>query len=142
MGSIKEQGFSALKRAWDGFWSIGRLREDEHRASIDALNLFFGAIVGVNFASMTNLNAKDYATLLFITATLIALILVVSNTRRRIWSAIQLIGALALFAWLFLVEKVVEGVDQKLMVTLAVWSAAALLYEFTPRLKEPRAEDK
>ncbi len=130
----------SAKEIAKGLSDTGRLRESEYRASVDALNLFFGAIVGVNFAGLTDLSSADYAILLFITATLIGFILMVSKTTRRIWSAVQLTIFMAGYAWLGLVEKVIEGVDEKLVITLAVWTGAALLAEFTPRDPDPEPD--
>lgn len=126
-----------IREVWTGVSGEGRLHEREHRASMDAFNLFFGAIVGVNFANQSAMAVKDYAILLFLTAALIALILIISNTSRRIWSAIQLIIVFGVYYLLTMVEKIVGEVDEKLVVTLAVWAAAALLFEFTPRDPDP-----
>ena len=126
-----------IREVWTGFSGEGRLHEREHRASMDALNLFFGAIVGVNFANQSAMDVKDYAVLLFLTACLIALILIISNMSRRIWSAIQLIIIFGAYYLLTMVEKIVGEVDEKLVVTLAVWAGAALLFEFTPRDPDP-----
>ena len=117
--------------------SVGSLQREEFQASINALNLFFGAIIGVNFSDLQELPPKDYAIVLFLTASLIALILIVSNTRRGVWSAFQLVVALAGYFYLFRVDPLIEGISDNLMVTLGVWAACALLYEFgTPVEKD------
>ena len=121
--------------------TFGTLQREEFQASINALNLFFGAIIGVNFSDMQDLPPKDYAVVLFLTASLIALILIVSNTRRRVWSAFQLLLALAGYYYLFRIDPMIEGISDNLMVTLGVWAACALIYEFgTPVEKDERGD--
>ncbi len=127
-------------KLWNGFASFGRQQEQEYRASVNALNLFFGAIVGVNFANMVELPAEDYAILLFVTALMISFILVISSTSRKVWSAVQLAAALTGYYLLFVGDPIIEGVDRKLVITLAVWAGSTLLFEFTPRDPDPEPD--
>lgn len=123
-------------------FGLGYLRQDEYRASINALNIFFGAIIGVNFSNLQALPPRDYAYILFLTSALVVLILIVSNTRRKVWSAVQLIAALAGYYYLFRVDVLIEGVSDHLLITLAIWAGSALLYEFSPREPEDESADR
>lgn len=118
---------------------FGRLRADEYRASINALNIFFGAIIGVNFASLEALPPLDYAAVLLVTSAVVALILIVSNTTRRVSSVIQLLLALGAYYWLFRIEQAITGVSDNLLITLGIWAGSALFYEFSGRLPEEDA---
>ena len=123
------------------FFGMGSLRPEEYRASINALNIFFGAIIGVNFSSMQELPLRDYAYVLLLTSALIALILIVSYSKRRILSAVQLIVALAGYYYLFRIQVVIEGVTDHLLVTLGIWAASALFYEFSAQREPAGTED-
>ena len=121
--------------------TFGSLQREELQASINALHLFFGAIIGVNFSDLQELPPKEYALVLFLTAFLIAMILIVSNTRRKIWSAFQLLITLAGYYYLFRVDPLIEGISDNLMVTLGVWAACALLYEFGTPVEKDEPDD-
>lgn len=127
-----------VRRAWTGFKSTLVLQAEEYRASVQALNLFFGAIIGVSFAGAVGLPLEDYSVLLFITAMIVTIILIVSNSRRRFYSFAQL-GLVMLGAWyVFVREPFMDGIPATLFPTLAVWSLLAALTEFTPREKRDR----
>ncbi|VVT02465.1 hypothetical protein [Erythrobacter sp. EC-HK427] len=112
-------------------FSLGRMRTDERRASINALNIFFGAIIGVNFSSLQQLPLKDYTVILVLTSAVIALILIVANTSRRVWSAVQLFIALAGYYYLVRVDGLIAGVSDYLLVTLGLWALLVIIYEFS-----------
>lgn len=124
------------------FFGMSSLRPEEYRASINALNIFFGAIIGVNFSSLQELPPVDYAYVLLLTSALIALILIVSNSKRRIWSAVQLIVALAGYYYLFRIQVVIEGVTDHLLVTLGIWAASALFYEFSAQKSDDQPDER
>ena len=127
-----------LRQIWSSVRSSFVLQAEEYRASIQGLNLFFGAIIGVSFASAESLPVRDYAALLFLTAAIVMIILIVSNTRRRIYSVVQLVAVMA-GAWVVLVRRpFIEGIPPSLFPTLAIWSLLAALTEFTPREKDAR----
>ena len=134
----KKNEVDPVRRGWLArAMSFGTLRESEYRASINALNIFFGAIVGVNFSNMEDLPPADYAIVLFITSALIALILIVSNSSRRLWSIVQLLIAMGGYYYLARVDVLLEGVTDHLLITLGVWAGGALLYEISGRVPDP-----
>lgn len=116
---------------------LDRQRESEFRASIDAFNLFFGAVVGIHFATIPDMPLDDYAVMLVVTSMIISLILIVPNTSRRIVGAVQLVVGLGAYYYAARYTDLLIGVDDKLLVTLGVWGASALLYVFTPRDPDP-----
>jgi hypothetical protein len=129
---------SGVKRLWSGLTWAFVLQREEYRASLQALNIFFGAIIGVAFGRIEQMPVLDYIMLLFLTAAIVSFILVVSNTRRRFYSAIALsliMGA----SWFLLYEKPIFAETPRLLFpTLLVWSMMALLTEFSPREREAR----
>ena len=116
--------------------TLGVMEHGEYRAALDALNLFFGAIIGVQFARVEGLSLADYALLLVLTASLVALILIVSNTRRRLWAFVQLALFFAAYSWIVLSEMLAGDIGARLVVTLGCWALAALVYEYSPRLPD------
>lgn len=122
-----------LKKTWRGFKSTFVLQAEEYRASVQSLNIFFGAIIGVSFARIENMPMFEYASLLVITAAAVSIILIVSNTRRRIYSALNLLLMLAALWFMFAYEPIFEGIPDQLLPTLIVWAVMAILTEFTPR---------
>ncbi len=130
-----------VARIWRGVKSTGTLQVEEYRASIQALNIFFGAIIGVSFGQIGEIAITDYMVLLMLTAVTVTVILIVSNTRRFLYSMLSLILVMGTFWYATYHDPVVPGIPRLLFPTLLVWSALALLTEFTPREKEEREKD-
>ena len=111
------------------------LQAEEYRASIQGLNLFFGAILGVGFVGAEEMAMGDYMALLAVTACAVMLILTVSFSRRRLYSVLQLAVMMAALWYIFVHAPFVVGIPNTLFPTLAVWSLLATVTEFTPREK-------
>ena len=67
-----------------------KLTQREYEATINALNIFFGAIIGVAMGNIIEIPLKDYVVLLFIVSALVSSILLVTYTHRRIWNSVML----------------------------------------------------
>ncbi|MBZ6377531.1 hypothetical protein B5C34_04455 [Pacificimonas flava] len=117
------------------------MQREEYRAAVDSLNLFFGAIVGVAFARIESMATADYTLLLVMTAVLIAAILTVANSRRRLYSAFGMLLMFAAYHYLFIYEEAVGAIPETLFPTLCVWGALMLLYEFSPRERDRAPTD-
>ena len=130
-----------LRQVWNGARSSFVLQAEEYRASIQGLNLFFGAIIGVSFAGAEDLPLEDYASLLLLTAAIVMIILIVSNTRRRLFGFLQLLIATGVAWYVMVRDPFIDGIPAPLFPTLAIWSLLAALTEFTPREKERDRRD-
>ncbi len=119
-----------------------KLTQREYEASLNALNIFFGAIIGVSLGNIEAMSVEDYVVLLLATATIVSTILIVSYSHRRIWNMMMMFSLLGL-AWYVDIYKV-KGIDidfpEKLLPTLSVWAGLAVLLEFTEKTPEPDAE--
>ncbi|WP_438729190.1 hypothetical protein ACR9YC_01980 [Parasphingorhabdus sp. DH2-15] len=119
-----------------------KLTQREYEASLNALNIFFGAIIGVSLGNIEAMSVEDYVVLLIATATIVSTILIVSYSHRRIWNMMMMFSLLGL-AWYVDIYKV-KGIDidfpEKLLPTLSVWAGLAILLEFTEKTPEPDAE--
>ncbi len=124
------------KAGWHILASLSTWQRGEYRASMDSLNLFFGAIIGVAFSGIEDMPLYDYGVLLFLTAVLVAAILTVSNTRRRLWALFNLGGGLLAYWVLGIRGEAFGPLPETVFPTLLVWAAMAVLFEFTPREKD------
>ena len=109
-----------LSKVWRQTQSYGTWQRSEYRASMDSLNLFFGAITGVAFSDLGSLPTEDYSALLVITALLVALILTFSNTRRRLMALLNLLLGLAGYWYLCIHEEAFGKLPQTVFPTLLV----------------------
>lgn len=118
---------------WIGW---GRMTQGEYRANLNGLGIFFGAVLGFVMAGTDTLGPRDFATTLFLSATVVITILYVSSSPRRIVYAVLsaiLIAALPRI----LAQLLSDGaqIPRNLQPTLAVWLGITLLVEFLPREK-------
>ncbi len=132
---------------------VGRVRgvgdpfkptESEYRAALNALNIFFGVVIGVSLGGVEAMGRGDYMMLLLLTSTIVIAILYVSYLHRPLWNAIMLAAILGGF-W-YVVEGRQGGgfldfeVPDKLMPTLWVWAGMAIVTEFSPRSPDPEQD--
>ncbi len=115
-----------------------KLTQREYEATINALNIFFGAIIGVSLGNIAEIPLKDYVILLVVISALVSSILLVTYTHRRIWNSIMLIGFL-LAAWYQESDTGGEFIDfpDRVLPTLTVWAAMAIMTEFSDRADDP-----
>lgn len=116
----------------------------EKLGTIDGINLFFGALLGTNLATLDGLELSEYAWLVALLCGTVITIRLVATSERR-WYALSGLGVYAalLASMLLLPSQRPEGIDladlQRLIVTLAIWMGSALLFEFWPTREEPAA---
>ncbi|MEL6875896.1 MAG: hypothetical protein AAGM33_10510 [Pseudomonadota bacterium] len=116
----------------------------EYEASINALNIFFGAVIGISLGSIGDIPTMDYVLLLVVTATAVTSILFVTYSERQYWS-ILLVGLVLFALWSMSNgdDRVID-LPPKLLPTLAVWAVMAISTEFTDLVpdKEKVADEK
>lgn len=117
----------------------GKLTQREYEASLNALNIFFGAIIGVSLGNIEKMPTINYVVLLLITASIVSTILVVSYSHRRFQNMLVMILVLAMawYAHLYLTDESPIAFPEKLLPTLSVWAAMAIMLEFTEKMQEP-----
>lgn len=137
-GQTLQRGSKALNQKFE---ESSRYTQREIEGAIRALNIFFGAVIGISLAGIGDIPTLDYVAILVSTSAIVMAILLVSHTHRRVWNALTMIIVLAGSWWI--VEgsgtdlAFVSHVPDKLLPTLSVWAGMALLTEFSSRMKEP-----
>ncbi len=119
-----------------------KLTQREYEATINALNIFFGAIIGVSLGNITEIPMDEYVILLIIISVLVSSILLVTYSHRRIWNSIMLAGAL-LAAWYAESDNGGGAIDfpDRVLPTLTVWAALAVMTEFSDRAENPPSDE-
>ncbi|SIO03807.1 hypothetical protein SAMN02745824_2721 [Parasphingorhabdus marina DSM 22363] len=113
----------------------------EYEASINALNIFFGAVIGISLGGIGDIPTLDYVLLLVVTATAVTSILFVTYSERQYWS-ILLVGLVLFAMWSMNNgdDRVME-LPPKLLPTLAVWAAMAISTEFSSITGEKKSDE-
>jgi uncharacterized membrane protein YccC len=120
--------------------SILRMEQQEYAASLNGLNIVFGAILGVSLAGTEALEPLPFMVLLFMVAATVVAILYITVSSRRVAYAAILITVLATILLTRNPSDLLFGsipLPDKLLPTLIVWTAATILVEFSPREKSP-----
>jgi hypothetical protein len=120
-------------------WNGWRMKPGEYRASVEGLNIFFGALLGVVMVGIENIPTEQYVVLLAFVAAVVMLILTISGSPRRLLYAVGIGGLLAWLTWRGGPTLIGIPVPAKLLPTLSVWVGATILVEFLPRERD--AED-
>ena len=113
------------------FGDYFKLTRKEYDASVNALNLFFGAVIGVSLGSIGDIDVKEYVMLLIATATAVTTILYVSYSERRYWSILIMVFVLAGIWGIGNADDNLFDLPAKLLPTLGVWAAMAVITEFS-----------
>jgi len=112
------------------------MKTQEYQASLNGLNIFFGAILGVSVGGIETLAPVPFMMLLFMVAAVVIAILYISASPHRIAYAVILMTALGLVLLLRAPTDLLFGsipLPDKLLPTLIVWTAAVIVVEFSPR---------
>ena len=111
----------------------------EKAATVDGINLFFGALLGANLGTIDGLDLFDYAKVIFVLAGTVMTLRIFSTSERRFY-AFGLLGGYVVVVGLFLYLPRLDPVGitradvDRLAVTLTVWLGSVLLVEFYPTL--------
>ncbi|WP_422343210.1 hypothetical protein [Parasphingorhabdus sp.] len=131
-----------MKKLLGSFNNLFKFTRKEYEASINALNIFFGAVIGISLGSIGDIPTKDYVLLLVLTVTAVTAILFVTYSERRYWSIF--LAGLTLYA-MWSMDQSSDGIidlPPKLLPTLGVWGALAIITEFSDIIKETPTEDE
>ncbi|HEX8215071.1 MAG TPA: hypothetical protein VF582_06320 [Allosphingosinicella sp.] len=122
----------------------------EKSGAIDALNLFFGALLGANLGTLGSLALPDYINLVVLLAATVTFLRLVSTSERRGFVLVVLAAYLLLLSSLVTVPGMKpDGMTtddlHRLVATLAVWVVFLVITEFSPNIehrgKSGRAKD-
>jgi hypothetical protein len=122
----------------------------EKSGAIDALNLFFGALLGANLGTLGGLDLPDYINLVVLLAATVTLLRMVSTSERRGYVLFMFgLYGLLLTAVLKIPKLKPDGISaddlNRLVATLAIWVVFLLITEFSPVIdhqgKSKRVED-
>lgn len=140
LGTALEKGRDANRRMESSMKYTSR----EIEGSIQALNIFFGAVIGISLAGIEDIPTWEYTLILVVTAAVVMTILLVSNTHRRVSQTASMVVMLVVTYFVFHSPSVENDlqlfVPEKLFPTLVVWAAMAVSTEFMPRYSEEEAK--
>jgi len=116
----------------------------EKSGAIDALNLFFGALLGANLGTLGSLALSEYINLVVLLAGTVTFLRLVSTSERRGFVLVLLVGYLLLLAGLVTIPSMEpQGMSRddlhRLVATLATWVVFLVVTEFSPNF-EPRGK--
>jgi drug/metabolite transporter (DMT)-like permease len=122
---------------------LNRLKQTakERAAGIDGIGLFFGALLGANLGSLSEMSVNDYAVIVMLLAGAVVTIQTVVRSERRLYAAMVLALYVLIFASILLLPTLrPEGVPtvdlHKLLITLAIWIGLVVFFEYWP-VSEP-----
>ncbi|MEP3225469.1 MAG: hypothetical protein ABJO01_05800 [Parasphingorhabdus sp.] len=125
-----------MKKLYEKFNNLFKFTQKEYEASINALNIFFGAVIGISLGSIGDIATKDYILLLIITSTAVTSILFVTYSDRRYWS-IFVLGLILIGMWkMDHSSDPIVGLPPKLLPTLGVWALLAITTEFADIVRD------
>jgi hypothetical protein len=126
---------------WRRFLGIDDQSPAEKRASVNGVNLFFGALIGANLGTLESMSLRDY-TLIAAIVCMIVLYIQVAPVARRRWSYLFNLGALVAGLYLLLFDPLGQDVFQDrpaptphIFVTICLWLVSVALIEFRPIAK-------
>jgi hypothetical protein len=126
---------------WRTLLGIDPQTRTEKRASVNGLNLFFGALIGANLGSLEHLALRDY-TLLISMICVIVLYIQLAPVARQRWLYIGFL--LMTVAWLYVLLLTPYGLQffkdrprpaPHLFVTICVWLFSVAYVELRPLAK-------
>jgi hypothetical protein len=119
-----------------GMKSLFRQSEDEKRASIAAVNLFFSVVLGANLGSINSLDLYDYfMLLLLLSGSVIAIFTIAVSQRTTIVLTTLAVYGGVLGGMLIFPElrpDQMEGEIVRIILTLAVWVALLITFKLLP----------
>lgn len=113
--------------------SFLKISSNEHRAAIDALNIFFGAMIGVHFGEFSGLSIFNYVLIILITVAAITYILYITHSKRKLLNMVFLAVMFYLVYYFLYIEPISRKIPEMLFPSLLVWGGLAVLIEYSPR---------
>jgi len=119
----------------------------EKAATVDGINLFFGALLGANLGTLDGLGLYDYGKVIFILAGTVMALRIFSTTERRAYAYGLLGGYVLLVAlFLYLLKRDPVGISpadiDRLIVTLTIWLGSVLLVEIYPTMATGKDQEQ
>ena len=120
------------RRLFDG----ARMTDEEYRANLNGLNIFFGAVLGFVLAATETLETAGFTLVLVLCTAIVISILYISSSRRRfVYFVYTAVGIALLPQAVELIGPAGTTLPPKLLPTLAVWTAMTAFVEFAPRAR-------
>ncbi len=101
----------------------------EYEASVTALNIFFGAVIGVSLGNIGEMPTSEYVTTLIFTSSSVMAVLFVAYSERKLMNLVITPMVLGAVWWADQSPKEVLSLPPKVMPTLAVWLVLVLFIE-------------
>lgn len=120
------------KRLFDG----ARMTDEEYRANLNGINIFFGAVLGFVLAGTETLGTAGFTLVLVLCSAIVISILYISSSKRRfVYFLYTAVGIACLPQVVTLIGPAGTTLPPKLIPTLAVWTAMTAFVEFAPRAR-------
>ena len=111
--------------------------QDERRATLTGINLFFSALLGANLGGLSEVGLTDYAKYVILLAGAVTGVLTIGVAQRRS-TVISTALAFAVVLGSIIVVPGIVGEDfRRMAVTLIIWLVLLLLVRFTPATEGP-----
>jgi hypothetical protein len=130
---------------WRRMLGIEDQTRAEKRASINGMNLFFGALIGANLGTLERLAINDYTLLISIVALIVLYIQLAPIARRR-WTYLGTLAVMVGALYFLLLTPHGQALFQDrprpsphLFVTICLWLGTVAWIEVRPLAKVPEA---
>lgn len=130
-----------MKKLFGNWAYLFKLTAKEYEASINALNIFFGAVIGISLGSIGDIPTLGYVQLLVITSAAVTSILFVCYSERQYFSVLTTISALGVMWWLDRADDSLFDLPPKLIPTLGVWAAMSLVTRYAKVVDDSGDQD-
>jgi hypothetical protein len=117
--------------------------DQERRANIAAVNLFFSALLGASLGSMVSLSKYDFTmTIIILTGAVSAIFTIAFTDRRRMMVTTGAMLAFVLACMSYLPNFPIHADMQRLTIALLIWLITLLAVRFAPSAVEETAKKK
>ena len=112
----------------------------EKHSTIASLGLFFGALLGANLGTLSDLPLRDYILIIVLLAGAVSMIQITVASERRAYVAATSVLYVAVLGAIYFVPDLRPAMSEsdllKLLATLGVWLAATVAIEITPTVED------
>jgi hypothetical protein len=117
--------------------------DQERRANIAAVNLFFSALLGASLGSMVSLSKYNFTmTIIILTGAVTGIFTIAFTDRRRMMVITGAMLAFVLACMSYLPNFPMQADTQRLTIALLIWLITLLAVRFTPSAVEEGAMKK
>jgi hypothetical protein len=112
------------------------MSDEEYRANLNGISIFFGAVLGFVLAGTETLETAGFTLVLVLCSAIVVSILYISSSHRRlVYFLYTAVGIACMPQVVGLIGPAGTALPPKLIPTLAVWTAMTALVEFAPRAR-------